>query len=208
MGVSCHDVPILLGRPFLKTSRTKINVHSGTLTMKFDGEIIKFNIFDAIRFPAYVNYLCALDVIDELSPEVYELSHKDELLTVPTQGFDQFVFHNVPYQINNELVGNIESLLQLHVVNRPQKLEMSKSQTKILLSHVSPPKVELKPLPENLKYACLGDDEALPVIISNTLTSKQEDKLIRVFREHSEASGWTLADLEGLNPLCVHIKSH
>ena len=67
MGDACHDVRILLSRPFLRTSRTKIDVHAGTLTMEFDGEIIKFNIFDAMRFPADVNYLCALDVIDELS---------------------------------------------------------------------------------------------------------------------------------------------
>jgi len=36
--------------------------------------LINFNIFDAMRFPADVNHLCALDVIDELSPIVYELS--------------------------------------------------------------------------------------------------------------------------------------
>ena len=58
MGDACHDVPILVGRPFLKTSRIKIDVHVGTLTMQFDGEIIKFNIFDAMRFVADVNYLC------------------------------------------------------------------------------------------------------------------------------------------------------
>ena len=39
-----QTTPILLGRPFLKTSKTKIDVHSGTLTMKFDCEIVKFNI--------------------------------------------------------------------------------------------------------------------------------------------------------------------
>jgi len=33
MGDACHDIPILLGRPFLKTARTKINVHEGALTM-------------------------------------------------------------------------------------------------------------------------------------------------------------------------------
>ncbi|XP_073138096.1 uncharacterized protein [Henckelia pumila] len=38
--------PILLGRPFLKTSRYIIYVNNGTLTMKFDGEIVKFNIYD------------------------------------------------------------------------------------------------------------------------------------------------------------------
>ena len=84
MGDVYHDVPILFGRPFLKTFRTKIDVYIGTLTMEFDGEIIKFNIFDAMRFPTDVNYLCALDVIDQLSQDVYELSHENELLTILT----------------------------------------------------------------------------------------------------------------------------
>ena len=59
MGDACHDIPILLGRPFLKIGRTKIDVHEGTLTMEFDGEVIKFNIFDAMRFSADVNYVYA-----------------------------------------------------------------------------------------------------------------------------------------------------
>ncbi|CAN6707332.1 unnamed protein product [Malus baccata var. baccata] len=33
-------LPILLGRPFMKTARTKIDVFKGTLTMEFDGEIM------------------------------------------------------------------------------------------------------------------------------------------------------------------------
>jgi len=205
MGDACHDVPILLGRPFLKIFRTKIDVHAGTLTMEFDGEIIKFNIFDAMRFPANVNYLCALDVIDELSQDVYELFHDDELLTVLIQGLDQFVFHNMPYHINNELVVSIESLLKLHVVDRPRKLELPESHMKMPLSRISPLKLELKPLPENLKYTYLGDDETLSIIIFNALTSEQEDKLIMVLREYSEALGWTLVDLKGLSrTLCSH----
>jgi len=147
----------------------------------------------------------SLDVINELSQGVFELSHDDELLTVLTQGLDQFVFHNTPYYINDELVGNMESLLQLHVVDRPRKLELPESHMKMLFSRTSPPKLELKPLCENLKYAYLGDDETLPVIISNALTSDQDDKLIRVLREHSEALGCTLADLRELSPtLCSH----
>ncbi|XP_062099678.1 uncharacterized protein LOC133805513 [Humulus lupulus] len=34
------STPILLGRPFMKIARTKIDVHDGTLTMEFDGETI------------------------------------------------------------------------------------------------------------------------------------------------------------------------
>jgi len=61
----------------------------------------------------------------------------------------------------------------------------------------------LKPLLENLKYAYLEDNETLSVIISSALTLDQEEKLIRVLREHNKAIGWTLADLKGLSPtLC------
>jgi len=111
-------------------------------------------------------------MIDELSQDVYELSYEDELLTVLTQGLDKFVFQNMPYHINDELVHNVESLLQMHVVNRPQKLEISESQTNMLPSCISPPNLELKPLPKDIEYAYLGDDETLPVIISNALTSE------------------------------------
>ncbi|XP_073138995.1 uncharacterized protein [Henckelia pumila] len=43
--------PILLGRPFLKTSKSIIDVNNGTLTMEFDGKIIEFNIFDSLKTP-------------------------------------------------------------------------------------------------------------------------------------------------------------
>jgi len=78
----------------------------------------------------------------------------------------------------------------------------------LLPSYISPPKLELKSLPENLKYVYLGDDETLPVIISKAWASEQEDKLIGVLREHSEVLEWTLVDLKRLSPTYVYIKSH
>ena len=48
---SPNQTPILLGRPFLKTARAIINVHDGVLTIEFDGKLIKFNIFEAMRYP-------------------------------------------------------------------------------------------------------------------------------------------------------------
>ncbi|MED6226780.1 hypothetical protein PIB30_107040, partial [Stylosanthes scabra] len=37
-------------------------------------------------------------------------------------------------------------------------------------------KMELKPLPSNLKYAYLGNDESLPVIISSSLIKEEEER--------------------------------
>ncbi|XP_071933264.1 uncharacterized protein [Coffea arabica] len=85
---------------------------------------------------------------------------------------------------------------------------MSTAQTKIDVNKVQKvfetvgraPVLELKPLPEHLKYAYLGDNETLPVIISAALSKTQEEKLIRVLREHKEAIGWTIADVKGISP--------
>ena len=49
---SYNPTPILLGRPFLKTARAMINVHDGVLTMEFDGEVVKFNLFEAMKNPS------------------------------------------------------------------------------------------------------------------------------------------------------------
>ncbi|XP_052619833.1 uncharacterized protein LOC111889560 [Lactuca sativa] len=48
MGVddSPSSSSILLGRPFLKTSKKKIDVYNGTLNMEFDGQVINFNVHE------------------------------------------------------------------------------------------------------------------------------------------------------------------
>ena len=62
-----------------------------------------------------------------------------------------------------------------------------------------------KPLPSHLRYAYLGDASTLPVIISAYLIAEEEDKLLRVLRDHKDALGWSLADLKGIRPsMCMH----
>ena len=65
--------------------------------------------------------------------------------------------------------------------------------------------MEQKPLPSHLKYAYLGVESTLPVIISASLTALEEEKLLRVLRDHKHALGWSLADLKGIRPsMCMH----
>ena len=40
---------IILGRPFLKTTRTKIDGHASTLTMEFGDSLVQFNILDDMK---------------------------------------------------------------------------------------------------------------------------------------------------------------
>ncbi|GKE21516.1 DNA-directed DNA polymerase [Tanacetum coccineum] len=70
---------ILLGRPFLKTARTNICVHEGTLTMEFDGQVIKFNIYDSMKYPGNEHSVFSIDDIDSLVQKVFELNDEDSL---------------------------------------------------------------------------------------------------------------------------------
>jgi hypothetical protein len=64
-----QNAPVLLGRPFLKTTKTKIDVDSGTLTMEFDIEIVKFDIYDSMK-DTDDNLLYSINAIDSLAQKV------------------------------------------------------------------------------------------------------------------------------------------
>ncbi|XP_022852703.1 uncharacterized protein LOC111374279 [Olea europaea var. sylvestris] len=77
MGYSDQTIPILLGRPFLRTSKTKIDFYSGMITMKFDDKISEFNIYDAMKHPDETNPVYSIKVIDNLEQEVLELDENN-----------------------------------------------------------------------------------------------------------------------------------
>ena len=76
MGVDSVNtpIPLLLGRPFMKTARTNINVYDGTLTMEFDGEVIRFNVFEETRYVSELQSCFAIGVTNS----VVQKGSKDE----------------------------------------------------------------------------------------------------------------------------------
>ena len=84
-----HVAPILLGRSFLKTARTKINYVSGTLTIEFDGDMVEFNIYDAMKHPVDDLSLCSIDVIEPIVQDVFDISGSDELQSIITNDIDE-----------------------------------------------------------------------------------------------------------------------
>ena len=68
-----------------------------------------------------------------------------------------------------------------------------------VVNDVEKPKLELKVLPPHLKYAFLDDISSFPIIISSDLNSVEEEKLLRVLRDHKSAIGWSIEDLKGIS---------
>jgi len=51
----------------------------------------------------------------------------------------------------------------------------------------------------------LKTDGTKPVIISSSLSVKEEEKLVAILKSHKEVIGWTLSDLQGISPsYCMH----
>ncbi|XP_073137142.1 uncharacterized protein [Henckelia pumila] len=74
--------PILLRRPFLKTSKSIIDVNNGTLTMEFNGVLVKLNIFDNLKFPSCESVVNTPDINDHLSQENKKVVNGDMLKKV------------------------------------------------------------------------------------------------------------------------------
>ncbi|XP_071926075.1 uncharacterized protein [Coffea arabica] len=203
---SLNPAPILLGRPFLSTARTKIDVNEGTLSMEFDGETVNFNIFEAMKYPEESNSIFALSVVEPFVQEIFELDGKDALEVALMKHLELGVTLDV--DLREELFHAVEALHSLPPVSPRYELTslfVPEAQTKLLPSVVQAPELELKFLPKHLKYAFLGDRETLPVIISAHLSPSQEDKLVRILMEHKEAIGWSIADIKGISSsLCMH----
>ncbi|CAN6583777.1 unnamed protein product [Malus baccata var. baccata] len=213
------SLPILLGRPFMKTARTKIDVYNGTLTMKFDREVIHFNLSDSMKYPSENHSCFAIDVIDSLSQDHFDKLNDDALELVIAQGMDKqnveattmrthgIHGHSFAVPPNDEVMEMVAALESLPSQSGQYSdpILSSVSANKMLPSVVQPPTLELKPLPSHLKYVFLGENDTLPVIISSSLTAQEESKLVRVLKEYKTAIGWTLADIKGISPTtCMH----
>ncbi|KAL0423744.1 UNVERIFIED_CONTAM: hypothetical protein Sradi_0909200 [Sesamum radiatum] len=101
---SPNSTSILLGRPFLKTARTKIDVHAGTLTMEFDGEIIRFNIFDSMRYPSDIPTALFVDAFD---PSV------QKFLAIDDKDYIKLALEESPMPMEEENMG-IDPLVQVN----------------------------------------------------------------------------------------------
>jgi len=67
------------------------------------------------------------------------------------------------------------------------------------------PKVELKPLPSNLRYEFLGPNSTYPVFVNASLDEGETKKLLSVLKKYPKAIVYTIDDIKGLNPsLCMH----
>lgn len=192
--------PIILGRPFLKTVKTNIDVDDGTLSM-FGDTTTKFKVFDVMKHPMEDHSVFQIDFLFKLVDETYS-----DLVSTYFPSLSDFDDTYTCDACTNTLIcyvcAKIEATLQVDIttgssIDTPicnvlanKTLNISATQNKSSIE--KPHSLELKPLLEDLKY-------------SSKLEFDQEEKLLKEIKKGIE---WTLADILDISPsMCMHMIS-
>ena len=189
------EIPIILGRPFLATGRAMIDVQRGELKLRVQEEEVKFNVFEEVRHPAESDTCFMAEIVEAI---VFSQSG----LTDP---LETSLVENESENLSEEVKEYVKWMDSFGHNRRKYFESLGEGVKTPVPSIEQPPKMEQKPLPSHLKYAYLREESTLPVIISSSLTTLEEEKLLRVLRDHKHALGWSLADLKGIRPsMCMH----
>ena len=187
--------PIILGRPFLVTGRAMINVQRGELNLRVQDDEVNFNVFEAVRHMAKSDTCFIVETIEAIVSSQSGLTNPLETSLVQCK----------LEELREEAEEYVKWMDSFQPNRRKNYEPLGENTQKSMPSFEQPPKMEQKPLPSHLRYAYLGDASTLPVIISTSLTAIEEDKLLRVLKDHKDELGWCLADLKGIRPsVCMH----
>jgi hypothetical protein len=164
----------------------------GVMKISFGNMKVKLNIFHIRKQPLKYDEVQQVCLIKEIMEEIVEESSIEDPLEACFIQFEEDL--------------DLDKLIeQADVILENAPLVSSEKEETVI---PDPPKKELKPLPDTLKYMFLGLLDSLHVIIALDLFDAQEEKLLEVLREHKETIGWTIEDIKGINLSVVMHKIH
>ncbi|XP_015169396.1 uncharacterized protein [Solanum tuberosum] len=174
------EVPIILSRPLLATKRNLVDVESGELKFWVNEEEFTLNVCKSLNPPCDIHVVSMIDEtvasVTEMmcmgEPLVAVLSNYDE---TEVQGYDQLV------AARSGLAVYSRNPLKLDIDIKKRESPPAKPSTE------APAKLELKVLPANLRYAFLGTNNTLPIIIVAEWIEWQVKLLIEVLKRYIKA---------------------
>jgi hypothetical protein len=162
--------PIIFGRPFLNTCGAVIDCKEKILTM-FDGESYEFNFSKFTRAPYET----------DLPNEDFRIEILASIALDPNDALQQYM-EDHESKIFREERNEIDDIL----LREPEMLKHNLPVED--LGTTLPPKedlvFDLKPLPDDLKYAYIDDKKIYLVIISSKLSGKEEERLLEILRKY------------------------
>ena len=139
------QIPMILGRPFLATANALINCRTRIIKIPFGNMTVELNVFHIKKQPLEYDEVQQVCLIEDIVEEAVEESSMEYPLKA---WFAQF---------GEDL--DLDKLLEQSdaILETAPLVSSEKKETVV----PDPPKKELKPLPDNLKYKFLGPVESL-----------------------------------------------
>ncbi|GKC81382.1 reverse transcriptase domain-containing protein, partial [Tanacetum coccineum] len=215
-------VPLILGRPFLRTAHALVDVHGEELTLQVGDEKLVFNIESTSRYPRKHGdeSIHKIDILDLTCED-----HFHEVINVqksinpmsgsPTSSSDPEVDTFLASDDSTspdddegtfDMEGDIrliKELLNNEILNDlPPPLpvfEINETE-KIKYSIDDPPDLKLTDLPPHLKYMFLEGTFKLPIIIAKDLKREEKEQLLKVLKSHKRAIAWIISNIRGIDP--------
>ncbi|GKC38016.1 reverse transcriptase domain-containing protein [Tanacetum coccineum] len=204
-------VPLILGRPFLKTGRALIDVYGEELTIRHNDEaeyaqeVLGFSEISTSGNPT------SEPIISTSSPTLTPFGDSDFLLE-ETDAFLAIKDDSISPEIDDSYY---DSEGYIHLLEEflnddpssplpPQELRLVEPKTK-KSSIDDPPELEFKDLPSHLEYAFLEGTDKLPAINAKDLKEDEKVRLLKVLKSHKRAIAWKISDIKGIDPqFCTH----
>ncbi|GJR47435.1 reverse transcriptase domain-containing protein, partial [Tanacetum coccineum] len=197
-------VPLILGRPFLRTAHALVDVHGEELTLRVGDEKLVFNVESTLKYPRKHGdeLIHKIDILDITCED-----HFHEVLNIqksinpmsgnPTPSPDPVGdIHLIETLLNNDILNDLPPPLLVCEINETEKIKSSID---------DPPDLELKDLPPHLEYAFLEGTSKLPVIIAKELKREEKEQLLKVLKSHKRAIAWKIYDIWVIDPnFCTH----
>jgi hypothetical protein len=165
---TCH---IIFGRPLLNTCGAVIDCKKEKILTKFDGESYEFNFSKFTRAPYET----------DLPNEDFKVEQLASIALAPNDALQQYMEVH-----ENEIFREERNEIDEILLRQPEMLKHNLPMED--LGTTLPPKedhvFDLKPLPDDLKYAYIDDKKIYPVIISSKLSGKEEERLLEILRKH------------------------
>ncbi|KAL3534334.1 hypothetical protein ACH5RR_002795 [Cinchona calisaya] len=180
---------------------------NGVMQISFGNMKAELNIFDIYRQPPDLDNVNEVNLIDSSTHNTFLQSHYDDSPEACLTHCGCDVDIDKPIEEVNTLL-NSAPLIKIQSWQPKVKPLVVRPSLPKLPSIAEPPKLDLKPLPNTLKYAYLGPSKSCPVSIAFDLCNDQEFKLLNVLKNHKEAIGWSIADIKGISLSIIMHRTH
>ena len=167
-----NQIPYLLGRPFLATGATLIDVKKGELTLRVGTEEVHFNLNKSLKQHDVEQAKCMK--INSLITTCKEKNH--DLMN--ENSCDDYILNSL-YNDDlekEELIAEAELTGIVLSLSEEKTDDLRSSEVKMQEEEKIFEGIILKELPKHLKYVFLGKEKSKPVIIETNLIVERESR--------------------------------